>query len=59
MPASSTRHEKGMVEALAVSHGLFALRRIAIAEPLDDFFFDPVLSQPDRLSRATAQQRSS
>lgn len=32
--------EKGMVEALASSEGLFARRRIRIAEPLDDFFFD-------------------
>lgn len=34
-------HEKGMVEALPSSHGLFALRRIDTPEPLDDFFFDP------------------
>jgi hypothetical protein len=34
-------HEKGMVEALASSQGLFALRRIEVPEPLDDFFFDP------------------
>jgi mono/diheme cytochrome c family protein/DNA-binding beta-propeller fold protein YncE len=34
-------HEKGMVEAIPESEGLFALRRIAIEEPLDDFFFDP------------------
>ena len=34
-------YEKGMVEALASSQGLFALRRIEISEPLDDFFFDP------------------
>ena len=34
-------HEKGMVEALASSEGLFALRRIAVSEPLDDFFFSP------------------
>ncbi len=34
-------HEKGMVEGLATSSGLFALRRIETAEPLDDFFFDP------------------
>ena len=33
--------EKGMVEALASSQGLFARRRILISEPLDDFFFDP------------------
>lgn len=34
-------HEKGMVEGIATSSGLFALRRIEISEPLDDFFFDP------------------
>ncbi|MBD0274625.1 MAG: cytochrome C oxidase Cbb3, partial [Acetobacteraceae bacterium] len=34
-------HEKGMVEGLAASAGLFALRRIAVDEPLDDFMFDP------------------
>ncbi|HSM19162.1 MAG TPA: cytochrome D1 domain-containing protein, partial [Hyphomicrobiales bacterium] len=34
-------HEKGMEEALASSSGLFALRRIAVPEPIDDFFFDP------------------
>lgn len=34
-------HEKGMVEALSSSQGLFALRRIETPEPLDDFFFDP------------------
>lgn len=33
-------HEKGMVEAPPPSHGLFALRRIEVPEPLDDFFFD-------------------
>jgi mono/diheme cytochrome c family protein len=33
-------HEKGMVEALASQKGLFALRRIEVEEPLDDFFFD-------------------
>ncbi|MHA7774640.1 cytochrome D1 domain-containing protein [Roseibium sp. M-1] len=32
--------EKGMVEALPSSQGLFARRRIKTAEPLDDFFFD-------------------
>ena len=32
--------EKGMEEAIPASQGLFALRRIAIEEPLDDFFFD-------------------
>ncbi len=32
--------EKGMVEALPSSEGLFARRRIQIDEPLDDFFFD-------------------
>lgn len=34
-------HEKGMKEALASSSGLFARRRIAVTQPLDDFFFDP------------------
>ncbi len=34
-------HEKGMVEALPSSQGLFALRRILTTEPIDDFFFDP------------------
>ena len=34
-------HEKGMVEGVPSSQGLFALRRIALEEPLDDFFFDP------------------
>lgn len=34
-------HEKGMVEALASAEGLFARRRIAVSEPIDDFFFDP------------------
>jgi mono/diheme cytochrome c family protein/WD40 repeat protein len=34
-------YEKGMVEALPSSQGLFALRRIEAPEPLDDFFFDP------------------
>ena len=33
--------EKGMVEGIPSSQGLFALRRIKISEPLDDFFFDP------------------
>jgi cytochrome c553 len=32
---------KGMVEAIPSSQGLFALRRIKVSEPLDDFFFDP------------------
>ncbi|MCA8883846.1 MAG: c-type cytochrome [Rhodobacteraceae bacterium] len=31
--------EKDMVEAILSSQGLFARRRIEIAEPLDDFFF--------------------
>jgi mono/diheme cytochrome c family protein len=35
-------HERGMVEALPASQGLFALRRIEVPEPLDDFFFDPL-----------------
>jgi len=34
-------HEKGMVEALPSSKGLFARRRIMLDEPLDDFFFSP------------------
>src|SRR5574339_628194 len=34
-------YERGMVEALPSSQGLFALRRIEVPEPLDDFFFDP------------------
>ncbi len=34
-------YEKGMVEAIAGSEGLFALRRIAVTSPLDDFFFTP------------------
>ncbi|MGO1119962.1 cytochrome D1 domain-containing protein [Rhodovibrionaceae bacterium A322] len=34
-------YEKGMVEALASSEGLFALRRIKTSRPLDDFFFTP------------------
>jgi len=34
-------HEKGMVEGLASSQGLFALRRIEVGEPIDDFFFTP------------------
>ena len=33
-------HEAGMTEGLAASAGLFALRRIALEEPLDDFMFD-------------------
>ncbi|MEO3427400.1 cytochrome D1 domain-containing protein [Pelagibius sp. CAU 1746] len=34
-------YEKGMVEALPTSEGLFALRRIEVSEPIDDFFFTP------------------
>jgi mono/diheme cytochrome c family protein len=34
-------YEKGMEEALASEKGLFARRRIAVSQPLDDFFFDP------------------
>ncbi|MCC6888721.1 MAG: c-type cytochrome [Hyphomicrobiales bacterium] len=34
-------YEQGMVEGLVSSQGLFALRRIEVPEPLDDFFFDP------------------
>lgn len=33
-------YEKDMEEGLASTSGLFALRRIAVNEPLDDFFFD-------------------
>ncbi|MEM7641991.1 MAG: cytochrome D1 domain-containing protein [Pseudomonadota bacterium] len=33
--------EKGMVEGIASSEGLFARRRIEVTEPLDDFFFTP------------------
>nr|WP_092370325.1 nitrite reductase [Cribrihabitans marinus] len=32
--------EKGMVEGIASSQGLFARRRIELSGPLDDFFFD-------------------
>ncbi|WP_298351160.1 nitrite reductase [Rhodoblastus sp.] len=34
-------YESGMKEALGSTGGLFALRRIEISSPLDDFFFDP------------------
>ncbi len=34
-------YEKGMEEALSQQRGLFARRRIAVSQPLDDFFFDP------------------
>ncbi len=33
--------EAGMVEGIPSSQGLFARRRIATAEPVDDFFFTP------------------
>ncbi len=33
--------EKGMVEGIPSSEGLFARRRIETAEPIDDFFFTP------------------
>lgn len=33
--------ERGMVEAIPSSEGLFARRRIMLSEPLDDFFFTP------------------
>jgi cytochrome c553 len=33
-------YERGMVEGLASSSGLFARRRIEVATPMDDFFFD-------------------
>lgn len=34
-------YEKDMEESLAAEEGLFARRRIKVAEPLDDFFFTP------------------
>jgi cytochrome c553/WD40 repeat protein len=34
-------HEAGMEESLAAERGLFARRRIEVAQPLDDFFFTP------------------
>lgn len=34
-------YEKGMVEAVGAQQGLFAVRRIELDEPVDDFFFDP------------------
>lgn len=34
-------YEKGMEESLPAGSGLFALRRIEVPEPIDDFFFDP------------------
>ncbi|MGQ0682086.1 cytochrome D1 domain-containing protein [Bradyrhizobium sp.] len=34
-------YERGMEEGVPSSKGLFALRRITVSEPLDDFFFDP------------------
>ncbi len=34
-------NEQGMKEALPSGAGLFALRRIEVPEPLDDFFFTP------------------
>lgn len=33
--------QRGLEEGIASSKGLFALRRIELSEPLDDFFFDP------------------
>lgn len=33
--------ERSMIEALPSAQGLFAIRRIDVPEPLDDFFFDP------------------
>ncbi|WP_299880344.1 nitrite reductase [uncultured Sulfitobacter sp.] len=33
--------EKGMVEGIPSSQGLFARKRIEVSEPLDDFFFTP------------------
>lgn len=40
-PGKVHSYEKGMVEALPSSQGLFAQRRILLSEPLDDFFFTP------------------
>ncbi|MCK0150482.1 nitrite reductase [Marivita sp. S6314] len=34
-------HQKGMVEGIPSSQGLFARKRIELEEPLDDFFFTP------------------
>jgi hypothetical protein len=34
-------NEEGHEEILSTNKGLFALRRIMVDEPLDDFFFDP------------------
>ena len=34
-------YQKGMVEAIPSSEGLFARTRIEVEEPIDDFFFDP------------------
>jgi DNA-binding beta-propeller fold protein YncE len=34
-------YEKGMVEAVAAPETAFPVRRIALSQPLDDFFFDP------------------
>jgi cytochrome c553/DNA-binding beta-propeller fold protein YncE len=34
-------HEAGMEEAVGAEAGLFAVRRIPVSEPLDDFFFTP------------------
>ena len=44
-----------MVEAVGVQRGLFAIRRIELAETLDDFFFDPVLHQPAGRHPATGR----
>ena len=38
---SFTATKQGWKESLAAEKGLFARRRIAIAAPLDDFFFTP------------------
>jgi cytochrome c553 len=34
-------HEAGAEEALGAESGLFAVRRVPVSEPLDDFFFTP------------------
>ncbi len=47
-------YEKGMVEALA-SHERFPIRRIQLAQPLDDFFFDPSYRHLIGASRSTGE----
>ncbi len=47
-------YEKGMVEALAVRER-FPIRRIEVATPLDDFFFDPAYRHLIGASRGTGE----